>query len=75
MGHLPVCSGQEAVRVFETLGWKRVRQSGSHIVLVRPPHRATLSVPDHRELDRGTLRALIRMAGIDVATFVAALRA
>jgi predicted RNA binding protein YcfA (HicA-like mRNA interferase family) len=56
MARLPVCSGKEAVRVFGRLGWKQVRQSASHIVLYREGASITLSVPDHKELDRGTLR-------------------
>lgn len=45
-------------------------QTGSHIILrqQQPPHRR-LSVPDHRELAKGTLRALLRQAGATVDTF------
>ncbi|MFI5385266.1 MAG: type II toxin-antitoxin system HicA family toxin [Fimbriimonadales bacterium] len=74
MGELPVCSGAEAVRAFERLGWGRRRQSGSHIVLTKPPLPTTLSVPNHRELDRGTLRGLIRKSGATVDEFLVALR-
>ena len=49
-------------------------QSGSHIVLVKPGVSTTLSVPNHRELDRGTLRSLIRVAGVTVDEFLAALK-
>ncbi len=59
MARLPVMSGREVVRVFESLGWLVARQAGSHIVLVKEGHRSTLSVPDHREVARGTLRKLI----------------
>lgn len=72
-GQLPVCSGREAVRAFEQGGWRIARQTGSHIILTKPGEWATLSVPDHRELDRGTLRALIRTAGLTVPEFVALL--
>ena len=68
---LPVLSGREAVRVFESLGWSVARQSGSHIILVKEGEMATLSVPDHREVAKGTLRGLIRAAGLTVADFVA----
>ena len=59
---------------FRRLGYEVDRQKGSHIVLrnVRPPHRR-LTVPDHRELATGTLRALIREAGITVEEFTALL--
>ena len=69
---LPVLSGREVVRVFESLGWQVARQSGSHIVMVKEGEMATLSVPDHREVAKGTLRSLIRAAGLTVAEFVAA---
>ena len=68
---LPVLSGREVVRVFESLGWSVARQSGSHIILIKEGEMATLSVPDHREVAKGTLRGLIRAAGLTVADFVA----
>ena len=69
MATLPVISGRDAVKVFEKLGFIFHRQKGSHIILSHPNGRH-LSVPDHRELDRGTLRALLRGAGISVEEFV-----
>lgn len=72
MPYLPVLSGREVVRVFESFGWLKVRQTGSHIVLVKQGHPATLSVPDHREVARGALRKLIRSADLTVAEFVEA---
>lgn len=73
MSRLPRISGGEAVKAFESLGWLQVRQSGSHIVLVREGMSVTLSVPDHKELAKGTLRSLIRSAGITVQEFIAAI--
>ncbi|MBW4578010.1 MAG: type II toxin-antitoxin system HicA family toxin [Tildeniella nuda ZEHNDER 1965/U140] len=69
---LPVMSGREVVRVFESLGWNAVRQTGSHIIMVEDEELVTLSVPDHREVAKGTLRSLIRTAGLTVEEFVAA---
>ena len=74
MTRLPRLSGREVAKVFESLGWEQVRQSGSHIILVREGHRATLSVPDHKEVAVGTLRSLIRSAGLTVDQFVEATR-
>ena len=68
---LPILSGQEVVRIFERFGWTVVRQRGSHIILVKDGHRASLSVPNHSEVARGTLRALVRSAGLTVEEFVA----
>ncbi|MEK6823326.1 MAG: type II toxin-antitoxin system HicA family toxin [Nanoarchaeota archaeon] len=73
MAILPVVSGQEARKAFERLGWQFVRQVGSHMILTKQGMWASLSVPDHREVDRGTLRKLIRLAGITVEEFIAAL--
>lgn len=74
MARLPVLSGREVVKVFGALGWRRARQSSSHIVLIKKGHIASLSVPDHREVARGTLRSLIRSAGLTVEEFVAAIK-
>ncbi len=73
MPALPVLSGRKVVRVFEKLGWQIVRQRGSHIIMVKEGEIATLSVPDHKEIAKGTLRSLIRTAGITVDEFVSEL--
>ena len=67
---LPVVSGAEAVNAFRKIGYAFDEQHGSHIILRRaePPHRR-LSVPNHKELAKGTLRALIREAGLTVDEF------
>jgi predicted RNA binding protein YcfA (HicA-like mRNA interferase family) len=70
MPSLPVISGRKTVRVFEALGWQVARQRGSHIIMVKDGEIATLSIPDHKEVARGTLRSLIRTAGITVDEFV-----
>ena len=67
---LPVLSGREVVRVFEKLGWQFVRQSSSHMIMAKDGEIATLSIPDHREVAKGTLRSLIRTAGLTVQEFV-----
>ena len=69
MPALPILSGRKVVRAFEKLGWQVVRQRGSHIVMVRDGEIATLSIPDHKEVAKGTLRSLIRSAGITVDEF------
>jgi len=71
---LPVVSGRAAAKAFEKLGWILLRQRGSHMVFGKSEVAANLAIPDHRELARGTLRALVRTAGITVEEFVAALR-
>lgn len=73
MAAVPSVSGRKVVRAFERLGWQVARQRGSHIILVKEGEMATLSVPDHKEVARGTLRSLIRAAGTTVDAFVRAL--
>jgi len=74
MQKLPLLSGREVVKVFQNLGWQVARQKGSHIILVKEGHIATLSVPDHREVAKGTLRALIAYADITVKEFLSAMK-
>ena len=71
MAPLPVVSGAEAVRALEKAGWRRDRQRGSHVVMLKPGAYVSLSVPQHREIAPGTLRSLIRLAGMTVEEFVA----
>jgi predicted RNA binding protein YcfA (HicA-like mRNA interferase family) len=73
MPSLPSASGRKVVRAFQALGWQVARQRGSHIILVKDGQSATLSVPDHKEVAKGTLRSLIRAAGITVNEFVRSL--
>ena len=73
MPALPVISGREVKRALEQLGWQFARQRGSHMILIKPGHPASLSVPDHREIARGTLRSLIRSAGLTVEEFISVL--
>lgn len=67
---LPVISGSDAVRAFRRVGYELDEQHGSHIIVrhVEPPHRR-LSIPNHKELAKGTLRTLIREAGLSVDEF------
>jgi predicted RNA binding protein YcfA (HicA-like mRNA interferase family) len=73
MASLPILTGQDVVRVFESLGWHVARQRGSHIVMTKENEIATLSIPNHREIARGTLRTLIRSANLTVDEFVSSI--
>jgi len=73
MAQLPVISGAKVVRAFEKAGWRQDRQRGSHVVMLKPGCNVSLSVPQHREITPGTLRALIRSAGMTADEFVALL--
>jgi len=69
MSKLPVVSGQDCVKALEKIGFYFKRQEGSHIVLRRDDPFSQVIVPNHRELDRGTLRAIIRQADMSVDEF------
>ena len=71
MASLPVLSGREVASVFAKDGWEMVRQRGSHMILIKSGKMVTLSVPDHREVAKGTLRSLIRSSGLTVEEFAA----
>ena len=70
MASLPAVSGGDAVKVFQRFGWTVARQSSSHIIMTKEGQIASLSVPNHKEVARGTLRSLIRSANITVDEFV-----
>jgi predicted RNA binding protein YcfA (HicA-like mRNA interferase family) len=70
MPALPNLSGRATVKAFGRDGWEIARQKGSHIILVKEGHWASLSVPDHREIAPGTLRSLIRASGLSIEEFV-----
>lgn len=71
MSTLPILSGREVVTVLVSMGWSVARQQGSHIILTKPGEAATLSVPDHKEVARGTLRSLLRLANLTTNEFLA----
>jgi len=62
---LPVLSGRELCKALARIGYEIDHQTGSHIILRTqdPPHRR-LTVPNHKEIAKGTLRALLRQAGL-----------
>ena len=69
MSNLPRISGRDCVKALEKIGFYFKRQESSHIVLRRDDPFCQVVVPDHKELDRGTLRARIRAAGLGVEEF------
>ena len=74
MARLPVISGRDAVRAFTKVRWIEKRREGSHIILGKPGVPVVLSIPDHKELDKGLLRGQIRKAGLTVEEFVRLLK-
>ncbi|RKZ50899.1 MAG: hypothetical protein DRR16_05640 [Candidatus Parabeggiatoa sp. nov. 3] len=72
MASLPRLSGRKVVQIFTQFGWRVARQRGSHIIMIKGGHNATLSIPDHPEVAKGTLRGLIRVADLTVSEFITA---
>ncbi len=74
MPQVPLLRPKDIIKVFEKLGWEVVRQRGSHIILTKEGSISTLSVPNHSEVARGTLRGLIQKAGITIEHFIEVLQ-
>ena len=74
MAFLPVVSGEHAVRVFQRFGWTVARQASSHIIMTKVGEIASLSIPNHKEVARGTLRSLIHSANLTVDEFAQKLK-
>ncbi len=70
MKKIPAISGRECIDALQKIGFYQKRQEASHIILRRDNPYAQLVVPVHKELDRGTLRAIIRQAGLSIDEFV-----
>ncbi len=69
---LPILSGREVIKVLSKQGFKAARQKGSHIILVKESDKGKLGVvvPNHSEIDRGTLLEIIRQAGLTKEEFI-----
>jgi predicted RNA binding protein YcfA (HicA-like mRNA interferase family) len=74
MASLPVVSGVDVVKIFQRFGWTVARQSSSHIIMTKEGEIASLSIPNHKEVARGTLRSLIRSANVTVDEFLLKLK-
>ncbi len=69
MSGLPRISGRECVKILEKFGFRFIRQHGSHIILRRDEPFSQTTVPNHKELDRGTLHSILRQSGISPEEF------
>ncbi len=65
---LPRISGKELIRIFSRIGFQIDRQKGSHIILRNGPLK--IIIPNHAELDKGTLRAIIHQTGLSREEFM-----
>ena len=70
MSGLPQISGRDCVKALAKVGFYIKRQQGSHMILRRDEPYTQVVVPDHKTLDRGTLRAIIRQTGLSTEEFL-----
>jgi predicted RNA binding protein YcfA (HicA-like mRNA interferase family) len=70
MTRLPHISSRECVSALQKAGFEVVRQKGSHITMRRDSPFAQLVVPENREIPVGTLRSILRSAGLTVDEFI-----
>lgn len=73
MARLPVISGDDFVKAMAKIGYAWDHTESSHMILLHSS-KGRLSVPRHKELGRGLLRALIRDAGLTRDEFLALLQ-
>ncbi|MCX6162653.1 MAG: type II toxin-antitoxin system HicA family toxin [Ignavibacteriae bacterium] len=71
MSRLPVLSANELINILLKFDYHRDHQTGSHIILRNKnyPFRR-ITVPNHREIAKGTLRTIIRQAGLTLDEFI-----
>ena len=69
---LPVLSGKEVIKVLSKQGFAISRQKGSHIILTKiaPEGKKGVVVPNHKEIDKGTLLEIIRQSGMSKEDFL-----
>ena len=70
MSKLPQVSGKNCLKALSKVGFFVKRQKGSHIIICRNDPFAEVVIPNHKTLDKGTLRAIIRQADLDVDEFI-----
>ncbi|WP_414551233.1 type II toxin-antitoxin system HicA family toxin [Anabaena sp. CCY 0017] len=73
MSKLPSISGKQCIKVLEKIGFYQKRRESSHMILRRDEPFTQVVVPDHQELAKGTLRAIIRDAGLSIEEFTSLL--
>lgn len=70
MPQVPLLKPKEVIKTFELFGWSVARQKGSHIIMTKEGSIVTLSIPNHKEVARGTLKSLITKSGLAIEEFI-----
>ena len=69
MAKFPILSGREIIKILEKIGYREVRQSGSHVRLTCP-NRKSITVPNYKLVSKGLLRKILRDAEISKEEFL-----
>ncbi|MFQ6136861.1 MAG: type II toxin-antitoxin system HicA family toxin [Candidatus Hydrothermarchaeales archaeon] len=68
---LPLVSGRKVIKALTKVGFQIVGRKGSHVRLKKKDGKTLITVvPDHKELEKGTLKAILRQANISVEEFL-----
>jgi predicted RNA binding protein YcfA (HicA-like mRNA interferase family) len=70
MPNVPLLKPKDVIKALEKFGWQIARQKGSHIIMTKEGHISTLSIPNHDQIARGTLRSLLSRANISIEEFL-----
>ena len=70
MPNVPLLKPKDVIKIFKKFGWTVARSSGSRIILTKEGSISTLSIPNHNEVARGTLRTLIDRSGLTIEDFI-----
>ena len=73
MTRLPILSGREIIKILQKIGYREIRQSGSHIRL-SCPNKKSVTVPNYKTVSRNLLRKILRDAEISVEEFLKLLK-
>ena len=65
-----VVSGKQCIKVLKKIGFIIVRQRGSHITMVRENPQCQVTIPNHKTVAKGTLKAIIKQADLSVDEFI-----
>jgi predicted RNA binding protein YcfA (HicA-like mRNA interferase family) len=72
MPRLPIVSSKKAIKVLESLGFEKIRQTGSHVIMKKITSDGQIGcvVPMHRELKIGTLKGILKQAQLSPEEFI-----
>ncbi len=70
MSKLPIISGNDCIKALQKIGFVIFRQRGSHITMIRDDPKCQVTIPNHKTIAKGTLRAIIRQVDLTMEEFI-----